>query len=57
MNFLIKLADGLTGIVGAGGENLVGLITGVLPNVLILKCINLINPDQCTRCINRRRAC
>lgn len=41
MNFLIKLADGLTGIVGAGGENLVGLITGVLPNVLIL--LTLIN--------------
>lgn len=36
MNFLVTLADGLTGIVSAGGQNLVGLITGILPNVLIL---------------------
>jgi PTS system glucitol/sorbitol-specific IIC component len=36
MNFLVFLADGLVGIVGAGATNLVGLITGVLPNVLIL---------------------
>ncbi len=36
MNFLVGLANGLTGIVSAGGENLVSLITGVLPNVLIL---------------------
>lgn len=36
MNFLIKIANGFTGMVSAGGENLVGLITGVLPNVLIL---------------------
>lgn len=41
MDYLVKLADGLTGIVGAGGENLMGLITGVLPNVLIL--LTLIN--------------
>lgn len=36
MNFLIFLADGLVGIVSAGAANLMGLITGVLPNVLIL---------------------
>lgn len=36
MNVLVFLANGLTGIVSAGGKNLVGLITGVLPNVLIL---------------------
>ena len=36
MDFLIKIANGFTGMVSAGGTNLVGLITGVLPNVLIL---------------------
>lgn len=36
MNFFVKIADGFTGIVSAGGENLMGLITGMLPNVLIL---------------------
>lgn len=41
MGFLVNLANGLTGIVSAGAENLVGLITGVLPNVLIL--LTLIN--------------
>ncbi|MCI8939134.1 MAG: PTS sorbitol transporter subunit IIC [Dorea sp.] len=41
MEFLVSLANGLTGIVSAGAENLVGLITGVLPNVLIL--LTLIN--------------
>ena len=41
MEFLVNLANGLTGIVSAGAENLVGLITGVLPNVLIL--LTLIN--------------
>lgn len=41
MDFIVSLAEGFTGIVGAGGENLVGLITGVLPNLLILlTCIN-----------------
>ena len=41
MEFLVNLANGLTGIVSAGAENLVGLITGVLPNILIL--LTLIN--------------
>ncbi len=36
MDFVIKVAQAFTGVVGAGGENLVGLITGILPNVLIL---------------------
>lgn len=36
MDLLVKLSKGLTGIIGAGGENFMGLITGVLPNVLIL---------------------
>ena len=36
MNFIVNIAEGFTGIVSAGGENLMGLITGILPNVLIL---------------------
>lgn len=36
MNFLVSLADGLTGIVSAGAENLMGLLTNTLPNVIIL---------------------
>ena len=36
MDFLVSLAEGFTGIVSAGGENLVSLITSILPNVLIL---------------------
>lgn len=36
MDFLVALANGFTGIVSAGGENLVSLITSILPNVLIL---------------------
>lgn len=36
MDFLVKLAEGFNGIVGEGGANLVGLITGILPNLLIL---------------------
>lgn len=36
MNVFVKLAEGFTGIVSAGGENLMGLITGILPNLLIL---------------------
>lgn len=36
MDVLVFLANGLTGIVGAGAENLMNLITGVLPNVIIL---------------------
>lgn len=41
MDFLIGLANGLTGLVGAGAENLMGLITGIIPNVLIL--LTLVN--------------
>ncbi len=36
MDFIVKIAEGFTGIVSAGGENLVSLITSILPNVLIL---------------------
>ena len=41
MDILVNLANGLTGIVSAGADNLVGLLTGILPNVLIL--LTLIN--------------
>ena len=42
MNVFVKLAEGFTGIVSAGGENLMGLITGILPNLLILlTCITV----------------
>lgn len=36
MNFVVKIAEGFTGIVSAGGTNLVSLMTGILPNVLVL---------------------
>ena len=36
MDFIVKIAEGFTGIVSAGGENLMSLITSILPNVLIL---------------------
>ncbi|GCF95702.1 PTS sorbitol transporter subunit IIC [Enterococcus florum] len=36
MDFLIKLAEGFTGVFNAGGENLIGLVTGILPNLLVL---------------------
>jgi PTS system glucitol/sorbitol-specific IIC component len=41
MDFLIKISDGFTGVFNAGGENLMGLITGILPNLLVLlTCVN-----------------
>jgi PTS system glucitol/sorbitol-specific IIC component len=36
MDFLIKLAEGFIGIFDAGGENLVSLITGILPTLIVL---------------------
>lgn len=36
MDFLVNLANGLTGIVSAGADNLISLLTGTLPKVLIL---------------------
>lgn len=36
MDFLVKLAEGFSGIFNAGGANLVGLITGVLPSLIVL---------------------
>lgn len=36
MDIMVKAANGFTGIFSAGGSNLVGLITGILPNVLVL---------------------
>ena len=36
MDFLVKLAEGFIGIFNAGGKNLVGLITGILPTLIVL---------------------
>ena len=36
MDFLVKLAEGFAGIFNAGGANLVGLMTGVLPSLIVL---------------------
>lgn len=54
MDILVKLADGFSGIFNAGGENLVGLITGVLPALIVLltfinALIALIGEDRVLR--------
>lgn len=36
MDVVVKLVDGFTGIFKAGGENLVGLIVGILPTLAVL---------------------
>lgn len=36
MDFLIKLAEGFSGIFNAGGQNLMGLMTGILPSLIVL---------------------
>lgn len=36
MEFLVNLAEGFIGIFNAGGANLVGLITGILPTLIVL---------------------
>ncbi len=36
MDFLVKLAEGFSGIFNAGGANLTGLITGILPSLIVL---------------------
>lgn len=51
MDFLVKLAEGFSGIFNAGGANLVGLITGVLPSLIVLltfvnALVNLIGEER-----------
>lgn len=36
MDVLVRLAEGFSGIFNAGGENLMGLITGILPSLIVL---------------------
>ncbi len=36
MDFLVNLAESFIGIFNAGGANLVGLITGILPTLIVL---------------------
>ncbi|QZN88156.1 PTS glucitol/sorbitol transporter subunit IIC [Vagococcus lutrae] len=54
MDFLVKLAEGFIGIFNAGGENLVGLVTGILPTLIVLltfvnALIAMIGEDRVTR--------
>lgn len=36
MDFIVRLAEGFSGIFNAGGENFVGLVTGILPSLIVL---------------------
>lgn len=36
MDFIVRLAEGFSGIFNAGGENFMGLITGILPALIVL---------------------
>nr|WP_072513835.1 PTS glucitol/sorbitol transporter subunit IIC [Ndongobacter massiliensis] len=38
MDALAKFAEGFIGVFNAGGENLMGLVTGILPTLLVLMC-------------------
>ena len=54
MDFLVKLAEGFIGIFNAGGKNLVGLITGILPTLIVLltfvnALITIIGEDRVER--------
>lgn len=54
MDFLVRLAEGFSGIFNAGGENLMGLVTGILPSLIVLltavnALVAIIGEDRVTR--------
>lgn len=54
MDFLVLVAEKFIGIFNAGGENLVGLITGILPTLIVLltfvnAVIALVGEDRVTK--------
>lgn len=54
MDFLVNLAEGFIGIFNAGGKNLMGLIVGILPTLIVLLTainafIALIGQERVTR--------
>ncbi|NMC46332.1 MAG: PTS sorbitol transporter subunit IIC [Chloroflexi bacterium] len=51
MEFLANLAEAFSGVFKAGGENFVGLITGIIPSMVVLmtavnSLIRLIGPEK-----------
>ncbi|MFL2096514.1 PTS glucitol/sorbitol transporter subunit IIC [Marinilactibacillus psychrotolerans] len=54
MDFLVRLAEGFSGIFNAGGENLMGLVTGILPSLIVLltavnALVAMIGEDRVTK--------
>ncbi|MFS0675169.1 PTS glucitol/sorbitol transporter subunit IIC [Ornithinibacillus sp. 179-J 7C1 HS] len=54
MDFLVKLAEGFIGMFQAGGETFMGLVTGIIPTLVVLitfinALIHLIGEDRINR--------